>query len=211
MRPVNNDLNWSLEKRRFFMWFYLRFANSSTCITVALKSYFLVVTKVKWRKSSGITNLKTRLLSSVTSNNNPLAPGPRDILCPVMIYCFVLQGTKALRSKYNLWLAGWATGRESLPHLKAPFSNSLKFASQLTEELRSDFFKLWAWYKEMFHSDVFIPVAVVAFWTAFSLLPTNWSLVGLAVWLCTERKTSFVRWSFCQKRDTTLSSKWPVN
>lgn len=76
------------------------------------------------------------------SNNNPLTPGSRDVLCPEVIYGFVLQGTKTLSSKNNLRLAGWAAGCESLPHLKAPLADSLKFASQLTEELGSDFFKL---------------------------------------------------------------------
>lgn len=164
-----------------------------------------------------MTSLKTRLLSSATSNNNPLAPSPRDVLCPEVIYSFVLQGTKTLRSKDNLRLAGWAAGCESLPHLKAPLADSLKFASQLREKLRSDFFKLWAWHKEMFHRDIFVPVTMVAFWTSFSLLTTNCSLVGFTVCWCTERKTSFVKWRFCPKRvniklfvdvELTLSSKW---
>lgn len=202
-------------------------------ITIILKSDFVVLqrelnildirnskdkTKVHlWRKSFGMTSLKTRLLSSATSNDNPLAPGPRDVLCPEVIYSFVLQGTKTLRSKDNLRLAGWATGCESLPHLKAPLADSLKFASQLREKLRSDFFKLWAWHKEMFHRDIFVPVTMVAFWTSFSLLTTNCSLVGFTVCWCTERKTSFVKWRFCPKRvniklfvdvELTLSSKW---
>lgn len=89
----------SREKRRFFMRFYLGFANSSAC-TVTLRSFFLVLTIVKYleytnskdkvKKISGITNLKTRLLSSATSNDNSLAPGPRDVLCPEVIYSFVL-------------------------------------------------------------------------------------------------------------------------
>lgn len=90
----------SREKRRFFMRFYLGFANSGAC-TVTLRSYFLVLTIVKYLEytnskdkvkkiSSGMTNLKTRLLSSATSNDNSLAPGPRDVLCPEVIYSFVL-------------------------------------------------------------------------------------------------------------------------
>ena len=153
---------------------YLRYTNS----------------KDKMNKIIRDNESETRLLSSAKSNNNPLAPGPRDVLCPKVIYSFVLQGTKALRTKYNLRLTGWTAGCEPLPHLKAPLTNSLKFASQLTKELRSDFFKLWAWHKEMLHRDVFVPVTVVAFRTAFSLLTTNWALVGLAVWGCTKRKAT---------------------
>ena len=85
---------------------------------------------------------ENEVTTSATSNNNPLAPGPRDVLCPEVIYSFVLQGTKALRSKDNLRLAGRAAGCEPLPHLKSALADSLKFASQLTKELRSDFFKL---------------------------------------------------------------------